>query len=767
MKKLRPDAPSAPDFRNWLGSRSDVQLAETLRLRPDAVLPVPPGIGPLAARLQLRASVSRAVRSLTSLQLAVLEAAADLGAELHPVSAPEITAEVHSRLDSAGLFPEHIPSPTQVATAITELTDRALLFGSPAGLQLVREAMSSLPSDWQLLPDATGSRLSGAKATEMVPQLDEKQLKVLHTLADSGGRGLTRDAAPDADPSRPIPQLLAAGLLTRIDAQTVALPLVVRRALRGEAAETVPLVPSPRFARTQADARAVTKADQSGAAAGLEVARHLRRLIDTLGRAPLALLKDGDVGVRAQARLSRDLELGEDEIIRLISLGMSAGLLGRGEPVPLPADDEGADYLAPTPAADPWLSADLATRWSTLLRGWWRSPWQTWLVGSPDPQHLPRRLLSQAVERESLPESRRLVLQQLTRPAPGTAVSLDELLSDLRFTLPVAALRIGQTEAAQLLAEARWIGAVSGDTATTVLHALVNDAEVEGIAEEITPGTVDKVIPQADMTILAPGPLPRGLQEELDLLAELESAGLASVYRVTEASVRQALDAGRTGDELQTFLAEHSLGEVPQSISYLITDVARRHGTLRGGPAMSYLRCDDPALLLQATSAPAAEQVALRQIAPTVAIAQAPLATVIQALRSAGFQPVAEDATGASLDIRPQPARVTVREKSRVQGPALEASRIQAAVAAIRRSEDATDAARSGTPATEDPLTVLQAAARAGRTVTLGFVDKQGTAVHRLVRPLRVGGGQVDAVDPATGSAHRFTLHRITEVIVD
>ena len=51
--------------------------------------------------------------------------------------------------------------------------------------------------------------------------------------------------------------------------------------------------------------------------------------------------------------------------------------------------------------------------------------------------------------------------------------------------------------------------------------------------------------------------------------------------------------------------------------------------------------------------------------------------------------------------------------------------------------------------------------------MTLGFVDKQGVAVHRVVKPLTVNAGQVDAVDEATGAVHRFMLHRITEVIVD
>lgn len=744
MKNFRSQVPGAGDFQAWLSGLGDEQLATILRHRPDAVLPTPPGFGPLAARLTLRASVARAVRTLDALHLAVLEAAADLGAELHSVTAPEVVQEFHSRSTGA-------PG-SAVAAAIQGLQDRALLFGE-GQLRLVAEAIPALPTDWRLLPGAADARLSPERIRELLAGLEPASRKVLDTLANSGGRGLTRDAAPDADPTRPIPKLLALGLLTRLNEETVGLPLSIRRAMRGEEEVTVPLLPSPRFEPGQADSRALTRADQVGAAAGLEVARQLHRLIDLLGAQPVALLKDGDVGVRAAARLARELELREADLIRLVCLGEAAGLLGRGEPNPTPA--EGVAHLAPTPAVEDWLDADLATRWTLLLRGWWTSIWDTWQEED--------RLLSENSRREQLPDTRRLVCSQLVRPAPGTALTDAEVLEDLHFAAPLTARRIGTTLTRQLLAEARWVGALAGGVATSVLRALLADEDPAEIAAEITPGTVTKVIPQGDMTIMAPGPLPRQLQSELDLLADLESAGLASIYRVSENSIRRAMDTGRTAAELRDFLAEHALGEVPQSISYLIEDVARRHGTLRGGPALSYLRCDDPAVMAQVANLPTAAELGLRQIAPTVVIAGAPLAEVIAALREQGIHAVAEGADGAAVDIRPPEARVNVRIRPQVRSQPLDETRIRAAVATIRRSGKEGKAG----PTAGDPLPLLQAAARAGRTVTLGFVDKQGVAVQRVVRPIRVGGGQVDAVDPTTGSAHRFTLHRITEVILD
>jgi hypothetical protein len=747
--------PESPDFRTWLAQRDDRELANLLRARPDVALPLPPGITPLAARLELRASVGRAVRTLNALELATLEAAADLGAELETVPAADIIHQVCAATTAA---------PGQVEEALRRLQELALCHGSGDALRIAGESMASLPQDWQLLDDAPA-----VVELAVIEKLSPPQRAILDTLLNSGGVGRTRHAAVDADPAHPVPQLINAGLLVRVDAGTVRLPRRVRALLRGEDVTQRPLVPSPRvLGETRADDRGRDRADHSGAGAGLEVARNLRQLIELLGENPAPLLKEGGVGVRAVTALARALAVEETEIHRLVSLGMAAGLLGRGEPDPLPADDEGSDYLSPTLAADEWLESDLAKRWLVMLSGWLDSPWAPWLIGSQDEKRQPVRLLSDAMKRPHLAEHRRMVVGCYALAAPGVEVTDEQMRDDLFFTHPVAATLLPEETVAAIVGEARWIGALAQGTVTSVLRALLDPAaDALAVAQKVTPGTVERVIPQADMTVMAPGPLPRGLQTELDLIGQLESAGLASVYRMTESSVRRALDAGRTAAQIRDWLTDHSLGEVPQSIIYLIEDVARRHGTLRGGPAMSYLRCDDPALLAEAARTPAAERVALRIIAPTVAVAQAPLVQVIEELRQAGFHPVAEDAAGASLDIRPKPARLPARDIPVKSPQVLDESRINAAVAAIRRADGAKDAGTAHTaPDTRTTLALLQAAARGGRTVTLGFVDKHGRAVHRTVTPLTVTGGQVDALDEVTGQVQRFMLHRITEVLL-
>ncbi|HEX2301234.1 MAG TPA: helicase-associated domain-containing protein, partial [Pseudonocardiaceae bacterium] len=265
------------------------------------------------------------------------------------------------------------------------------------------------------------------------------------------------------------------------------------------------------------------------------------------------------------------------------------------------------------------------------------------------------------------------------------------------------------------------------------------------------------------------------LAKEIGLVADVESAGSATVYRVHEASVRRALDAGRSAADLHELFRSRSRTPVPQSLSYLIDDVARRHGRLRGGTAVSFLRCDDAALLAELQAHPVAARAGLRRLAPTVLVSQLPLADLLDAVRSAGFSPVAEGSDGQILDLRAGARRAPVRTPPRHRSPA-PPSLPEEQLATLVRGIGAGDAAApppgtapgpargSGTGGTGDTLEVLQGAAHAGTSVWIGFVDAHGVADRRMVRPVSVGGGVLEGFDSAGSELRRFPLHRITSV---
>jgi hypothetical protein len=304
-------------------------------------------------------------------------------------------------------------------------------------------------------------------------------------------------------------------------------------------------------------------------------------------------------------------------------------------------------------------------------------------------------------------------------------------------------------------------GAIS--TPGRALHA--GDTGVVDSMNRALPKPIDHFLVQADLTVVVPGPLERGLAEELAAVAIIESAGAAMVYRVSESSIRHALDVGKTADALHALFTEHSKTPVPQGLTYLIDDVARRHGQLRIGMAASFVRCEDPALLAQAVSAPAAADVQLRVLAPTVAISQAPIGEVLAALREAGFAPAAEDATGAIVDIRSRGARVPTPPQRRPSRPVSRPSRetLSGVVAVLRKVSAAPFAHTRVDPAVA--MSLLQRAAQDGDTVVISYVDAAGVATQRVVTPVAVVGGQLVAFDSTSGRAREFAIHRITSVM--
>jgi hypothetical protein len=205
------------------------------------------------------------------------------------------------------------------------------------------------------------------------------------------------------------------------------------------------------------------------------------------------------------------------------------------------------------------------------------------------------------------------------------------------------------------LREAVWLGLVApvrggaGILAThgrALLLGLPRDALASALGAAL-PAPVRHVLIQGDLTAIAPGPLAPEVAREMALIADIESAGAATVYRFTTASVRRAFDAGRGADDLHAFLAEHSLHEIPQALTYLVDDVARRHGRIRVGAAISYVRADNDAALTEMLADRRTGGLGLRRVAPGVAVSELPPEELLDGLRANGYAPMAENEDGS------------------------------------------------------------------------------------------------------------------------
>lgn len=747
MTDNTPDIP----LGSWLAELSDERLIRLLELRPDLAQPPPGSIAALAARAQARQSIKAATDDLDFLRLAVLDALLVLQANVQPVPTAKLLALIGERA-----------AETEILDALDDLRQRVLVWGDGA-LQVAADAGSGMP--WHpgqvILED---SSRSAEQIAALIDDLDPAQLDVLEKLLEGSPMGRTRDAAPGAPADRPVPQLLAMGLLRRLDAETVILPRHVGQVLRGEQPGPLQLsAPDPVVSTTTAE-----DADAAAAGAVIDLLRELDVLLETLSAAPVSELRSGGLGVREVKRLSKTTGIDEQRLGLILEVAAAAGLIASGMPDPEPATGE-APYWAPTTAADRFAALSTAERWQLLAGSWLDLPGRPALIGGRGPDGKPYGALTDALYSTAAPLDRRLLLGMLSELPPGAGVDATSASAALIWRRPRWAKRLQPEPVADLLREAHALGLVGRGAISTPARALLEEdadpqAAIDAMARAL-PKPVDHFLVQADLTVVVPGPLQRDLAEELATVATVESAGAAMVYRVSEQSIRHALDIGKTRDWMHAFFADHSKTPVPQGLTYLIDNVARRHGQLRIGMAASFVRCEDPALLAQAVAAPATEDVALRTLAPTVAVSPAPIGEVLAALRAAGFAPAAEDSTGAIVDVRPRGARVATPQQRRAYRPVRRPNTesLHAVVAVLRR----VTAAPFGNVRVDPALTMtlLQRAAKEQDTLVIGYLDAAGVATQRVVSPISVRGGQLVAFDSASGRLRDFAIHRITSVV--
>ncbi|HEY5149639.1 MAG TPA: helicase-associated domain-containing protein [Mycobacterium sp.] len=744
-----PSAPAALPLGAWLAELSDERLIRLLELRPDLAQPAPGSIAALAARATARQSVKAATDELDFLRLAVLDALLVLHAEVTTVPVAKLVALIGERAGEDA-----------VLTALDDLRARALVWGEGA-VRVSTEAAAGLP--WYpgqaILEDASRPAQEIAAA---IDALDEPQSELLNRLLMGSPMGRTRDAAPGAPPDRPVPRLLAAGLLRQIDEDTVILPRHVGQVLRGEEPGPAHLVrPDPVVSTTTG-----ADADASAAGAALDLIREIEVVLQTLSAAPVPELRSGGLGVREAKRLGKLTGIDEQRLGLVLEVCAVAGLIASGLPDPEPPDTAGP-YWAPTVAADRFLDTPTAARWQLLASSWLDLPARPGLIGSRGPDGKPYAALSDSLYSTAAPLDRRLLLGLLAELPPGSGVDARRAAQALIWQRPRWAARLQPGPVGHLLDEAHAVGLIGRGALSTPARALLaggENAAIEAMAK-VLPAPIDHFLVQADLTVVVPGPLQRDLAEELTAVATVESAGAAMVYRVSEQSIRHALDTGRTAGGLHAFFEKHSKTTVPQGLSYLIKDVARRHGQLRVGMASSFVRCEDPALLASAVAAPALEHLEVRLLAPTVAVSQAPIAEVLAALRAAGFAPAAEDSSGAIVDLRQRGARVPAPQQRRAFRalPKPSPDTLAAVVSMLRRVDSAPFANVRLDPAVA--MALLQQAAIEHKDVVIGYVDAAGVATQRVVRPLGVNGGQLVAWDETQGRPREFAVHRVTSVM--
>ncbi|MFJ1782984.1 helicase C-terminal domain-containing protein [Streptomyces anulatus] len=807
-----------------LRARGDESLAGLLRARPDLLNPVPNDITQLATRAGTRASVVRALEHLDRFALQTAEALA-----VAPDPAPYDTLlslltgdgldDGDQRDDAGAAITAALPG------ALSTLREQALVWGEDDRLRLVRTARELLaPSPQHPSPTGLGPTVSEATAgmspgrlqeilaatglpathdpvsavaalaalftdrTRMAELLDTAPVEALSVLDRLVWGPPYGEVTPN--PTPPVKWLRDRGLLLPVSTRTVVLPREAALHLRAGRAHRVPEpVPPVVGAAAERDPQAVDRAAAGQAFTALSTVEELLKLWN--GGGP-AILRAGGLSVRELKRAANSLDVTEPIAAFWIELAYGAGLLA--------TDGEPDERYAPTPASDEWLDLSAEDRWTHLATAWLAATRTPGLVGGQDAKGRALSALGPELDRSAAPDVRRRVLALFAELPPGTAPDAETLLRRLRWERPLRGgatppAATGPGEGADLrsrlalwtLNEAELLGITGRGALSSQARALLAEGPDAAAARlaPLIPEPLDHVLLQADLTAVAPGPLERPLAETLSVLADVESKGGATVYRFTPGSVRRALDAGQAAADLHAFLAAHSRTPVPQPLSYLIDDVARRHGHLRIGSASAYVRCDDEAVLNEILADRRSTGLRLRRLAPTVLASQADPGSLLEALRDMGYAPAAESAEGDVLITRAGARRTPPRTPPAPvpEGPPVpDSTLLGAAVRAIRAGDTAATAIRKETPegaaGTEgstpsgslprttpaETLATVQAAAMTGSAVWIGYVNADGAASQRVIAPVRVEGGFVTAYDHTADEVRTYPLHRITGV---
>ncbi|GAA2431382.1 helicase-associated domain-containing protein [Streptomyces glaucus] len=833
--------PAAPrSLAEALRARDDASLAALLRSRPDLITPVPTDLTQLATRAGTRASVVRALERLDRFALQTAEAlavapdpatyggllslmAGDPGDPAVAGALPRALATlreqalvwggddrlrlVRTARELLAPSPQH-PSPTGLGPTVREAASGM----SPGRIQEIVTA-AGLPSTHDPVSAAdalTALFTDRARLAALLDRAPQESREVLARLVWGPPYGQVT-----ADPAPHLRWLLDRGLLLPAVPGTVVLPREVALHLRGGRAHRAPEPVPPPLEAAAAHRPQVVDATAAGQAqAALGTVEELLKEWDEGGP---AVLRAGGLSVRDLKRTAVALDVSEPVAAFWVELAYAAGLLA--------SDGEADERYAATPAYDEWLELPPAERWARLAGAWLTATRTAGLVGGRDAKDRVLSALGPNLDRSAAPEVRHRVLALLAGLPEGTAPSAESVLARLRWERPPRGRRPEDDLRGRLarwtLSEAELLGVTGRGALSAHGRALIGapaprrpDAEPEGPGDKLPvhhrapappaplappapaeqaaaraaaarllapllPEPLDHVLLQADLTAVAPGPLRRPLADLLGVLADVESKGGATVYRFTPASVRRALDTGRTAADLHAFLAEHSRTPVPQPLAYLIDDVARRHGRLRVGAASAYVRCDDDAMLSEILADRRAAGLGLRRLAPTVLAAQAGPAALLDGLRAMGFAPAAESAEGDVLITRAHARRTPPRTPPEPvpDGPPVpDDTLLTAALRAVRAGDLASTAPRKpgpGAPAADgepprtssaETLATVQAAVLTGESLWIGYVNAEGAASQHVIAPVRVEGGFVTAYDHTADEVRTFPLHRVTGV---
>lgn len=525
---------------------------------------------------------------------------------------------------------------------------------------------------------------------------------------------------------------------------------VVRTIAPGMPTEPLAIEAVAPIARSARDPEQV---DRSAGLHGLLAVEAVRQLLDAFDENKLGLTRDGKVAMRDFNALAESMQSDDVQLAMWLEIAWLNGLIG-------PSVD--ATAVLPTDRAQQWSSQPTSRSWIEVLTTWWNSN-RDWSAFAESDSELRPAVFGDTHVLSSLVGLRARWARMLSYLPAGSSVA--NAAEVIRAEQPLAWPQTARLE--HILSDLRVQGDILGFTAHGALSAVgrmfVAEQSIDDIvaeAAEMLPEIRDRIIVQADLTIVAPTPLPHDLARTLRSLAVVESTGGATVYRLSPASLAGGLAAGMTADEIIALFERHCDVPVPQPVEFLVRDTAASFGRVRVGRGQGYLVTEDPHVMTAVLAALGPLSARVQRITDTVVVGDLPPEQLLRAARAAGFPAVDDEPIETDAVTAPAP-----RLPGAIRG--LPRQRLDAVLEALFSESDNADASMSeNTPEvarmhSAQVQTLLVRACEAGQRVWLRYADNAGASSVRLVSGLTLHTGAVEGFDVERGKVRRFAMSRI------
>jgi hypothetical protein len=276
-----------------------------------------------------------------------------------------------------------------------------------------------------------------------------------------------------------------------------------------------------------------------------------------------------------------------------------------------------------------------------------------------------------------------------------------------------------------------------------------------GAASEYLPKPQRKLICQADLSLVAPGPLPTDVEIAVRRFADTEQIGMASTYRMSALSISHGLETGMSEDEIRGWLLELTGKDLPQPVDYVIREAAQRFGRLTIGAGeletKSVVKSLDSILLAQILNEAKLKPFAMYALPDGSIGCRFEPEMLYFGLREAGFSAVRVDTKGNIVS-----PRTPLGTSEQLSNP----TTVDADIQRLREQEEKLGSEPDG----DDLVRSIQLAIKNKSIIVIGVTTNTGAELEFTLEPIGFANGRLRAKDKKADIERTLPLASITRV---